>query len=139
MPVFDIHSGRCGDSTIFITGDANNHRPLLHEAAHEGYVAGFNAAHFPDVRRFARKPMIAAVFSDPQIMMVGATYRDLTSHGRPFATGAVDWADQGRARVMGVNRGRLHVYGNPETGRFLGAEMVGPEAEHLAHLLAWAL
>ncbi len=25
------------------------------------------------------------------------------------------------------------------TGRFLGAEMLGPDAEHIAHLLAWAL
>jgi dihydrolipoamide dehydrogenase len=37
------------------------------------------------------------------------------------------------------NRGSLRVYGNPATGRFLGAEMVGPDAEHIGHLLAWAL
>ena len=36
------------------------------------------------------------------------------------------------------NRGRLHVYAEPGTGRFLGAEMLGPAAEHIGHLLAWA-
>ena len=37
------------------------------------------------------------------------------------------------------NKGHLRVYANPATGRFLGAEIVGPDAEHLGHLLAWAL
>jgi dihydrolipoamide dehydrogenase len=37
------------------------------------------------------------------------------------------------------NHGHLRVYGDPATGRFLGAEMVGPDAEHIGHLLAWAL
>jgi dihydrolipoamide dehydrogenase len=37
------------------------------------------------------------------------------------------------------NRGMLHVYADIETGRFLGAEMVGPSAEHIGHLLAWAV
>jgi dihydrolipoamide dehydrogenase len=33
----------------------------------------------------------------------------------------------------------LHVYADIDTGRFLGAEMIGPDAEHIGHLLAWAL
>lgn len=36
------------------------------------------------------------------------------------------------------NKGMLHVYGEQGTGRFLGAEMIGPDAEHIGHLLAWA-
>ena len=39
---------------------------------------------------------------------------------------------------MLVNQGKLHVYADKKTGRLLGAEMVGPAAEHLAHLLAWS-
>ena len=37
------------------------------------------------------------------------------------------------------HRGLLHVYAEAATGRFLGAEMIGPDAEHIGHLLAWAL
>jgi dihydrolipoamide dehydrogenase len=33
----------------------------------------------------------------------------------------------------------LNVYGDLATGRLLGAEMLAPAAEHLAHLLSWAL
>ena len=30
------------------------------------------------------------------------------------------------------------MYGEQGSGRFLGAEMIGPSAEHIGHLLAWA-
>ena len=138
VPLYDVHNGRCGDSHIFIAGDANNRFPLLHEAADEGFAAGFNAARYPEVRRFAKSAPISVVFTDPQIMMVGATFAELTRRGADFAIGEVDWSDQGRARVMGVNRGILRVYGERNTGRFLGAEMIGPRAENIAHLLAWS-
>src|SRR3546814_5659380 len=37
------------------------------------------------------------------------------------------------------NYGKLRVYADSQNGRFLGAEMAGPGAEHIGHLLAWAL
>lgn len=40
--------------------------------------------------------------------------------------------------MMLENRGLLRVYAAAATGRLLGAELVGPRAEHLAHLLAWS-
>ncbi|MEM8571534.1 MAG: dihydrolipoyl dehydrogenase [Pseudomonadota bacterium] len=138
VPLYDDYTARCGDSRIFIAGDANNRLPLLHEAADEGLAAGYNAARFPEIRRFRKSAPISVVFTDPQIMMVGARYADLVESGTEFEVGAVDWSDQGRARVMGVNRGLLRVYGERNTGRFLGAEMIGPRAENIAHLLAWA-
>ena len=36
------------------------------------------------------------------------------------------------------NQGLLRVYGEAGSGRLLGAEMIGPRAEHIGHLLAWA-
>ena len=138
VPRYDLHTGRCGDSHVFIAGDANDRYPLLHEAADEGLAAGYNAARFPEIRRFRKSAPISVVFTDPQIMMVGESHAGLSARGADFATGEIDWADQGRARVMGVDRGRLRVYGERNTGRFLGAEMIGPRAEHIAHLLAWA-
>lgn len=73
--------------------------------------------------------------------MVGETYKEITTRLGTcgcFATGEVSFENQGRSRVMLRNKGILHVYGEQGTGRFLGAEMMGPNAEHLAHLLAWA-
>lgn len=140
VPEYDPLSGRAGQSHIFIAGDAAPDLPLLHEAADEGRVAGENAARFPHSYRRARRAPIGIVFSDPQIAMVGLSYAALMARSdRGFATGEVSFEDQGRARVMGVNQGLLRVYAEHGTGLFLGAEMVGPSAEHIAHLLAWTI
>ena len=138
VPEIDLHTGQLENSHIFIAGDANTVFPLLHEAADEGAIAGYNAAHYPEIRRFKKSSPIGVIFSDPQIMLVGQTFRELTNSGIDFEIGELDWKGQGRSRVMLVNQGLLRVYGEKNTGRFLGAEMIGPRAEHLAHLLAWA-
>jgi dihydrolipoamide dehydrogenase len=137
VPVYDRHTLQCGRSQIFIAGDANNDVPLLHEAADEGRIAGENAARHPDVRAGLRRAGLGVVFSDPQIAVVGGGHAAV--RGVAHVTGSVSFEDQGRARVMLRHKGLLHVYAEPETGRFLGAEMIGPDAEHIGHLLAWAL
>ena len=139
QPVYDRRTGQVGNSAVFIAGDVANDRPLLHEAADEGRIAGANAGRFPDVRVLPRRAPLAVVFCDPQIMLAGASHAELLAAGSAFATGTVSFEDQGRSRVMGINRGALNVYAEHGSGRFLGAEMVGPAAEHLGHLLAWSV
>ncbi len=136
MPSVDPLTMRVGDSPIFIAGDATNDRPLLHEASDEGRIAGDNAGRYPDIRTGERRSPLAVVFSDPQIAMVGSSFAELA--GRNVVIGQVSFGNQGRSRVMLKNRGLLRVYADPVHGRLLGAEMVGPRAEHLGHLLAWA-
>jgi dihydrolipoamide dehydrogenase len=136
VPLFHPETMQAGQSSIFLAGDVNDDRPLLHEASDEGKIAGENAARFPDVRPVARRSKLAIVFSDPQIAMVGERFADLGTED--YVVGAVSFDDQGRSRVMRQNRGLLHVYARRHGGQLLGAEMVGPRAEHLAHLLAWS-
>jgi dihydrolipoamide dehydrogenase len=139
IPVHDRRSTQVADHPVFISGDVNEDRPLLHEAADEGRIAGDNAGRFPDVRMRPRRAPLAVVFSEPQIALAGATHAELLASGIAFETGRVSFEDQGRSRVMGRNQGALHVYGESGTGRFLGAEMLGPAAEHIGHLLAWSV
>ncbi|MGH6897199.1 MAG: dihydrolipoyl dehydrogenase [Geminicoccaceae bacterium] len=138
VPVFDRFTGRCGDSHVFIAGDADDAVPLLHEAADEGKIAGDNAGRYPDVRAQRRRAALGIVFSDPQIATVGKSWRELQAGGVDHAIGEVSFEDQGRSRVINKNRGLLRLYGAHGTGLFLGAEMIGPRAEHIGHLLAWA-
>jgi len=137
VPRFDRETLQSGTSSIFIAGDASNDTPVLHEAADEGRIAGGNAARYPDVGRGLRRAPIGVVFTDPQIAIVGGGYRAV--QGKAIVTGTVSFEDQGRSRVMMRNQGLLHVYAERGTGLFLGAEMIGPDAEHIAHLLAWSL
>lgn len=125
-----------GDLPLFLAGDAAGDRPLLHEAADEGRIAGRNAAAYPDVQPGHRRSAIGVVFSDPQLAVIGARYADLDPG--QIVLGSVDFADQGRSRVMRENYGWLNLYADAASGRLLGAELAHPRAEHLAHLLAWA-
>jgi dihydrolipoamide dehydrogenase len=137
VPAHDPYTMQVGNSHIFIAGDSADDKPLLHEASDEGRIAGENAARFPDVAPGQRRAPLGVVFTDPQIAIVGGGFAALKT--RALAAGEVSFEDQGRSRVMLRNKGHLRVYADPATGRFLGAEMVGPDAEHIGHLLAWAL
>lgn len=139
VPIVDPLTSQVGHSHVFIAGDATNTVPLLHEAADEGRIAGDNAGRYPDIRVRPRRAPLSVVFCDPQIALVGATHAELAARDVPMALGDVDFAGQGRARVIDRNRGLLRVYGEHGSGRFLGAEMCAPAAEHMGHLLAWAL
>jgi dihydrolipoamide dehydrogenase len=139
MPAYDPQTTRAGDSHIFIAGDANAYLPLLHEAADDGRLAGENAARFPEVYKHVRRTPLGIVFCDPQVAFAGRRHAQLLAEGSDFAIGEVSFEDQGRSRVMLVNRGLLRVYGERGSGLLLGAEMIGPQNEHLAHLLAWAI
>lgn len=136
VPVFDDRTLQIGDSHVFIAGDAGDDRPLLHEAADEGRIAGENAGRYPNVEAGFRRSPLAVVFSDPQISMVGENFEAL--RGRGIVVGEASFEDQGRSRVMLKNQGLLRIYADRRDGRFLGAEMVGPRAEHIGHLLAWS-
>lgn len=136
VPQFNLFTTQIGTSSVFIAGDANNDKPLLHEAADEGKIAGENAAKFPNVKPGKRTSSLGVVFSDPQLATIGSSYSSLKEGC--FATGEVSFEGQGRSRTMLVNKGLMHVYGEQGTGLLLGAEIFGPRAEHLAHLLAWA-
>ena len=141
VPIADRHTMQTSIPHLFIAGDASNQMPLLHEASDQGVIAGKNAGTYPEINRGLRRSHIGVIFSDPQIMSVGHRWielADLYPDCGCFAEGEVSFHNQGRSRVMGVNRGMLRVYAEQGSGRFLGAEMIGPAAEHIAHLLAWA-
>ncbi|MQA22778.1 dihydrolipoyl dehydrogenase [Rugamonas rivuli] len=139
IPLYDKQTMQCGSSAIFIAGDADNERPQLPEAADQGRIAGDNAARYPAVQAGLRRTPLTIAFTEPQIATLGASYEELcASYAGRFAVGKVSFENQGRSRVMLQNKGMLRVYAEHATGRFLGAEMIGPRAEHIGHLLSWA-
>jgi len=127
-------------SHIFIAGDANNDLPILHEAADEGKIAGANAARFPEVNAGERRTPLGVVFTEPQISQVGIRFSDLElQYGHGYVVGEVSFEGQGRSRVMAKNQGLLKIFVDQDAGTLLGAEMFGPSAEHIGHLLSWAV
>ncbi|KTT38461.1 dihydrolipoamide dehydrogenase, partial [Pseudomonas oryzihabitans] len=71
-PVYDPQTMQCGSSSIFIAGDADHDRPILHEASDEGAIAGHNAACYPEVRATRRSPRFSLIFTDPPVAVLGS-------------------------------------------------------------------
>ncbi len=137
-PKIDPLTMRVDESHIFIAGDVSNRLPVLHEAADDGRIAGANAASYPEVLAHTRRVPLGIVFTDPNIATIGKSFGELQALPCKFAIGEVDFHDQGRSRVMRKNAGLLRIYAECKSGLFLGAEMIGPRGENIAHLLAWS-
>ncbi|MEW8013420.1 MAG: dihydrolipoyl dehydrogenase [Candidatus Sedimenticola endophacoides] len=136
IPRFNPNTMQVGDSHIFIAGDVDGERPLLHEAGDEGRIAGHNTS-AGQITAFRRKVPLAITFCDPNIAWVGDRFSEL-DHGTT-AVGEVKFMPVGRAMIMGKNKGILHVYADRASGRLLGAEMFCVKGENLAHLLNWCI
>ena len=94
-------TAQCGDSHIFIAGDADDDVPLLHEAADEGKIAGDNAGALPGrarrgPARAARHRVHRSADRDRRQVLAGARRPSGVDH----AIGEVSFEDQGRSRVM---------------------------------------
>lgn len=136
MPSFNSNSMQIEDKPVFIVGDINGERALMHEAADEGAIAGYNACQATPLE-FARKTPLAIAFSNPDIASVGQSYQQLKLD--QIVIGEARGNTNGRARIIGGQADIVRIYADKNTGKLLGASLLGINAEHLAHTLALAI
>lgn len=137
MPAYNENSMQIGDLPVYMAGDNNGTRQILHEAGDEGKIAGYNAAHNTSTK-FKRKTPLSITFCDPNITMIGQTWAELEGDG-DVIVGEMSLGPVGRALIMASNRGVMRVYAHKFTGKVLGATLVSTRGEHIAHLLSWAI
>ena len=136
LPEVDPQTMRVSHTPVLLAGDANGAKPLLHEGADEGHIAGLNATSGEPI------PSSPPHAHEHRVLRPRNCYgRTTNERGRSGIdlVGEVDFGTQGRARTMQENRGLIRLYAARSGGRLLGAEMAAPTAEHLAHLLALAI
>jgi dihydrolipoamide dehydrogenase len=97
-PRVDPNTMQCENAPIFIAGDADHARPVLHEAQAEGSIAGRNAAAFPHVTPAKRMPPLSIMFTDPAIALVGAR----PNEDADILSGSASFEDQGRAQARAL-------------------------------------
>ena len=131
VPEHDRSSLRCGNSSIFIAGDADHDLPVLHEAARQGHIAGTNAGRLPAVDGEPPGTALSIVFTGPDMATIG---KPLTAMGEGAVAGCCDF-EAGRGLIEDRPSGMIRLYAKRED-RVIGGEMVGPAVEHLAHLVA---
>jgi len=114
---------------IFAIGDIVGNPMLAHKATHEGKVAaeviagmkvGFDALTIP-----------AVAYTDPEVAWMGLTENEAREQGIDYERAAFPWAASGRSLSFGRNEGVTKILCDKESGRLLGAGMVGPNAGEL--------
>lgn len=138
LPV-DEKTKQLADYPIFIIGDALTTKPIQHEAATDGRNIVKSCLNFPNIEEIDLISPLAIVFSSPEMAIAGLSHKQLLQKHILFVTGKASYARQGRALVLGKNKGAIEVYIDVQSRKLLGAELFVESAEHMAHLLSWLI
>jgi dihydrolipoamide dehydrogenase len=122
---------------IFAIGDVVGAPMLAHKASHEGKVAAEAAA--GQKSGFDSKVIPSVAYTDPELAWVGMTEQEATSKGIAYGKGVFPWAASGRSLSLGRSEGITKLLFDEETGRLIGAGIVGPNAGDLIAEAALAI
>ncbi len=120
---------RTNVSHIFAIGDIVGEPMLAHKASHEGKVAAEVAA--GEKSYFDARGIPSVAYTDPEVAWVGLTETAAQAEQVKYEKGVFPWAASGRALSLGRSEGLTKVLFDAESGRILGAGIVGTNAGEL--------
>jgi Pyruvate/2-oxoglutarate dehydrogenase complex, dihydrolipoamide dehydrogenase (E3) component, and related enzymes len=129
---------------IFGAGDVTGKLEIVHIAIEQGEVAARNAAR---LLRAENEPLetidyrlrLFAVFTQPEVAMVGLSAREAGELTLDFAAATYPFNDHGKSIVHGRTEGFVKLLADRQTGELLGGAVVGPHASELIHEVVVAL
>ncbi len=114
---------------IFAIGDIVGQPMLAHKAVHEGKVAAeVIAGHKVE---FQAMVIPSVAYTDPEVAWVGVTETEAKAKGLEIEKGAFPWAASGRALSIARTEGMTKLIMEKESGRVIGAGLVGINAGEL--------
>jgi len=116
-------------SHIFAIGDVTGPPLLAHRAMHQGKVAAEVIAGLPAAYDPAAVPSVA--YTDPEVAWAGLGEEEARQKGIALRKAVFPWAANARALGLGRDEGLSKLLFSEETGRLLGAGIVGPRAGEL--------
>jgi mycothione reductase len=115
---------------IFAFGDAIGKQMFKHVANYEAGVAWHNAIHDHKVEvDFSTAPR--AVFTHPQVASIGLKEEEAKQQRYKILVGKAQFKDTAMGAALGFPEGFVKVIVERETGKILGAHIIGPEASIL--------
>lgn len=114
---------------IFAIGDIVGNPMLAHKATHEGKVAAEVIAGHKSYFDALTIPSVA--YTDPEVAWMGLTENEAKARGIEYHKGAFPWAASGRSLGIGRDEGLTKLLFENDSGRLIGAAMVGPNAGEL--------
>ena len=126
----------CSVPGVWAVGDINGRGAFTHTSYHDHEIllANWNGG----TRSADERVMTYAMFTDPPLGHVGmyeADARRLAASGRRISQAVYDMAKVSRAKEEGETHGRIKVLIDEESGRFLGASLVGINADEVVQLI----
>ncbi len=134
LPIFSPATLQCEPYPVFIAGDCADRTYLQHEAGDEGTFIGMNAVTLGSPKTFIPKVPLSIAFTEPNVCRVGVSATHIPQDS--FVVGEADFVEQGRAKTMIQQGGRIMLYVDKSTSKIIGSEMAAPRGEHLAHQIA---
>lgn len=122
---------------IFAIGDIVGQPMLAHKATHEGKVAAEVIAGQKSVFEPMTIPSVA--YTDPEVAWMGMSEDEAKKEGIDYVKGAFPWAASGRSLSLGRDDGLTKALFEKDSGRLIGAGIVGPNAGELIAEAALAL
>ncbi|MGZ4969947.1 MAG: dihydrolipoyl dehydrogenase [Methylobacter sp.] len=114
---------------IFAIGDVVGNPMLAHKATHEGKIAAEAIAGKATEWRALTIPSVA--YTDPEIAWMGMTENTAKAEGIAYEKAAFPWAASGRSLSIGRKEGVTKLLSDKQSGRILGAGIVGTNAGEL--------
>lgn len=124
-------------SHIFAIGDVVGQSMLAHKAVHEGKVAAEVCAGEKTV--FDAKVIPAVAYTDPEVAWVGMTETKAREEGVKISKSTFPWMASGRSLAMGRSEGITKLLLEPDSGRLVGAGIVGQNAGDLISEVTFAI
>lgn len=122
---------------IYAIGDVTNKIMLAHVASHQGIIAVRNI--MGDNCKMDYEVIPSAIFTDPEIAMVGITERIAQKTGIEIAVGMFPLAANGKTLTYGETRGFVKIIKDKSTDRIIGGAIIGPHATDLIGEIALAI
>jgi dihydrolipoamide dehydrogenase len=114
---------------IFAIGDIVGEPMLAHKASYEGRIAAEVAAGQKSF--FDARVIPSVAYTDPEIAWVGLNENEAKAKNIPYEKGVFPWAASGRSLSTGRSEGVTKLLFDKNTGRLLGAGIVGSNAGDL--------
>jgi mercuric reductase len=128
---------------IFAAGDVIGRETASRMAtpvgSHDGGIAAYNALSGEEPRSVNHRVIPRAIFTDPQIGIVGLTEQQAIAEGRPCWCNTVPMSLVPRAGAIRDTRGVIKMVADDKTEEVLGISMVGPNASEVIHEAAMGL
>ena len=124
-------------------GDISSHFQLKHVANHEARTVAHNLLHPENLRASDHRFVPAAVFTSPQIASVGMTeqeaLRDTRARGVELAVAVQEYGSTAYGWAMEDTTGFVKLLAEKDSGKLLGAHIMGHEASMLIQPLIQAM